>query len=1062
MRRTSRISGRILTILAAWAFLLTALAQPAAADPIKFARYPHTSHGKVAFTYHGDIWVADLDGKNPYRLTAHVAMDEFPRFSPDGNWVAFNSNRMGNDDIYVVPVTGGVPRQVTFHTTGDRVLYWTPDGERILFSSSRSAHPFMSPLYTVAAEGGLPVPMDMAMGASGMIRQDGSMIAFNRKGFSYWRKGYRGNNNTDIYVQDLGTKEITQLTDLDLKAFREHTQDAHPMWGADGMIYFMSEKDGIFNIWKIAPTGGDPVQVTRHRADGVQYPSISPDGRTIVYENEFELWRLDIPGGRPQKIAVDLAFDPKVNQVEYLRAEDRADDFSPSPDGEEVAVSYHGEIVIVPADPEKGEKRQVTSSPWRDWRQVWSPDGKYLAYISDESLEEEIWLFDLESGERSKLTDHASLKSSPVWSRDGSRLAFEAANRLFLAEAASGRVRELAYNEAGGYSVSEFSPDGRWLVYSRSDEDLNSEVYLYDIDERREVNVTDNPWREGSGALTPDGKWLLFSSNRDDGTSHLFKVSLTRMTEDPEDPLVKARKEEEASGGRDRGDQEQEEEQPPALTIETEGIGRRAIQLTSGSEGVYDFFLSADGKTIYYTTRTEDGTILKSIGLDGEDDKEIAEVGSYRVIPTADRKMVFWTQRDGLYRMPVSGRGKEQVRFDFTVTVDRKKEWRQIFQESWRTMKYRFYDEDMHGVDWEAMRRKYEPLLSYVGVNQDLYDLTNEMIGELNASHTGVSGPSGIETPDTYRTAYPGFELKPDGRAYRVSHVYRDGPADREWVAIEAGDYLMAIDGQAIEPPDNYWKFLNHTLNDYVTLTVSSSASGRDSREVRVQTVNSLRNIQYEEWVWQRRKMVEEWSDGQIAYVHIRSMNRSSLERFENEIDRFWNAKGIIVDIRYNGGGNIDQQLLDILERRPYEYWNNRWGARSWGRRPRQAIAGPKVMLINWRSASDSEVTPKGFRDLGLGTIVGTPTYGAVIATGSYGLLNGGRIRTPGSLVVAYDPTKPNNYGVNLENYGVAPDIWVENSPQDELDGFDRELKTAVDEALKMLAQGRWQYEGGR
>jgi tricorn protease len=227
---------------------------------------------------------------------------------------------------------------------------------------------------------------------------------------------------------------------------------------------------------------------------------------------------------------------------------------------------------------------------------------------------------------------------------------------------------------------------------------------------------------------------------------------------------------------------------------------------------------------------------------------------------------------------------------------------------------------------------------------------------------------------------------------------------------------------------------------------------------VRIRTVASLSDIKYEEWVQKNREFVEKESGGQIAYVHIRSMNQPSLRRFQNEINQFWNKKGIVVDIRYNGGGNIDQELLDILERRPYQFWNSRWGARTWGRRPRQAIAGPKVMLVNWRSASDSEVTPMGFRQLGLGRIVGNATAGAVIATGSYRLINGGSIRTPGSLVVTYDPSQPNNYGINLENYGVEPDIWVENTPEDEIRGFDRELKEAVDEALRMLRTGRYQY----
>jgi tricorn protease len=341
------------------------------------------------------------------------------------------------------------------------------------------------------------------------------------------------------------------------------------------------------------------------------------------------------------------------------------------------------------------------------------------------------------------------------------------------------------------------------------------------------------------------------------------------------------------------------------------------------------------------------------------------------------------------------------------------------------------------------------------------------MIGELNASHVGVRGPSSRPVDTQYHTKFLGVELEPADGRHRVTHVYRDGPADKEWLDIEVGDYVLAIDGQEVRAGENYWNALNHALNEYVPIQVADSPDGANSRELRIKTVTSLRDIRYEEWVADNRDFVEQESDGKIAYVHIRAMNRPSLARFENEIDEFWDAQGIVVDIRYNGGGNIDQQLLDILERRPYEYWNNRWGSRATGRRPRQAIAGPKVMLINNRSGSDSEVTPKGFRDLELGRIVGNPTSAAVIATGSYGLIHGGTIRTPGSLVVAYDPTKPNNYGVNLENYGVAPDVWAVNTPEDELNGFDRELKAAVDEALRMLADGKWRFttednQGGR
>jgi tricorn protease len=335
------------------------------------------------------------------------------------------------------------------------------------------------------------------------------------------------------------------------------------------------------------------------------------------------------------------------------------------------------------------------------------------------------------------------------------------------------------------------------------------------------------------------------------------------------------------------------------------------------------------------------------------------------------------------------------------------------------------------------------------------------MIGELNASHTGVSGPPGIERPSTYQTRFLGFEMVPDKDRYRVGHIHRDGPADKEWLRLREGDYVLALDGRELKVGENYWPRLNSLLNEYATVRVAADPDPKSptARDVRIRTVTSLGNVKYQEWVQRNRDYVDKLSEGKIAYVHIRSMDQPSLEIFRNEIGQFANKKGLVVDIRFNGGGNIDQEILDILERRPYEYWNNRWGSRAWGRRPQQAIAGPKVMLINWRSASDSEVTPQGFRDLGLGRIVGNPTNASVIATGSFGLINGGSIRTPGSLVVTYDPTKPNNYGINMENFGVAPDVFVKNSPKDELAGFDRELDTAVREALKMLSEGRWQYE---
>jgi len=1019
----------------------------AGAETIKFARYPNSSHGMVAFSYHGDIWVAGIDGSNPRRVTDHVAMDTFPRFSPDGKWIAFNSNRMGNDDVWIIPVSGGEARQLTFHTTSDNVQYWTPDGKGVIIATTRGANPWGAPLYIVPLDGSIPYPLGMDSGTAGMISQDGLKVAFNRDRMTYWRKHYKGNNQNDIFLQDLKTKEIRQLTDQNIQEFRTHVQDAYPMWGADGMIYFASERDGFFNIWKISPKGGNPVQVTSHRKDGVQFPSISPDGSIITYENEFDLWKLNVPNGKPERITVSMDFDNKRNMVEYLSADSKADGFEPSPSGDYVAVDFHGEIFIVPSTQGVGELQQVTSSGWRERYQSWSPDGAYIAFVSDESLEEEHWLFEVASGSRRKVTDHASAKSSVAWAPDSRQFAYVAANSLFVYDLGAQQNTQRASNAAGGYNLREFSKDGKWLVFTRSDDDQNSEVFLFDIGARKEYNITQNPFRDSGGALTPDGKKLIFTSNREGGMVQLFVVSLKKQTENPDDPLVRERLKKER-------EEKKKADESTAIAVDLQGIEERATQLTRGTNPVDAYFLSADGSTIYFTSRDDKGEGLFSIGIDGKDQKKVAEGSFPGLTPTADRKMVFFMQQNGIFKMTLPNKDKEQVKYNFSVKVDKRAEWEQIFEEAWRVMKYRFYDEKMHGYDWAAIKQTYRPLLKYVVESQDVYDLANEMIGELNASHTGVSGPSGIDVPSTYTTRLLGFEMEPDQGSYKVTHIYRKGPADKEWIDLKVGEFVVAIDGRKIKAGDNYWKILNEKINDFATVTVSSTPGGTGvTRDIRIGTVSSMRDIQYEEWVAMRREFVDRESGGRIAYAHIRSMNQQSLTRFQNEIEQFWNKEGLIVDIRYNGGGNIDEQLLDILERRPYAFVNSRSGARTWGRRYRQIVPGPKVMLTNHRSFSDAEMTPAGFRVLGLGSLVGTPTGAGVIWTGSYRLINGGSIRTPGSLAVTYDPTKPNRYGINLENYGVAPDVVVENTPEDQLKGYDRELKTAVDEVRRLLKE---------
>ena len=1040
-------------------------------EEIKFARFPHISHGKIVFSYHGDLWVVDDDGSKPQQLTDHIARDEYPRFSPDGKQIAFSSNRMGNNDIWVMPSAGGPVRQVTFHTTNDTMLYWAPEGDRILFATSRGAMQWGSPLYTVPLDGGIPEPIEMGMGAWGMFSQDGRSLAFNRVRYGHPKKNYRGSSAANIWVMDMQRNNFRKLTNIVLEEYKDHCHDAYPMWGADGMIYFMSDRSGKFNIWRMSPRGGEPEQVTFHSTDGVQFPSISPDGRMMVYSNEFDLWTLDVPEGEPKRIVIDIPYKPEDNLVQYLSTQNEADGFAPNLEGDYAAVDFHGEIFAVPAEAGVGEMKQITRSPWRERVGLYSPDGKYLAYYSDESGDEEIWLYETASGVRSKLTIQPSKKAMQLWSPDSRDILFTADNRIYLAAIPEGKITELAYNQAGGFQDIQFSPDGEWLVYSRSNDEQDSEVYLYDIVLDEEYNITQHPGRDRAVALSGDQKTLIFVSNRGNGVNQLYATALEKITIDEEDPLYKERRKKES--GERTGRQETKEELD-LLTVDMDNISRRARQLSTGSTGVGSTFLGIDGKTIYFTMGggargVQRGAAsvgsaaagLYAIDMDGKNQRKIADGSFSQMKLTPDGKTIFYREQNGIFRMGLDNKRKEQVNFSFTVFVDKKREWVQMFDEFYRHWKYSYVEEDMLGFDWDAIRGRYEPMVDYIGETQDFWDLAAEMLYELKSTHSGASAPrvAGQTVSRGYTTRLLGFEMAPHQGRYQVTHIYRGGPADKDWVDMAVGDYVLSIDGQEIKYPDNYWKILNKKLNEYATLQVSAFPNGGAPRQVRVRTVTSL-GMKYQEWVERNRDFVEEATDGQIAYVHIRSMNQTCLEQFRQEVDQYFNRKGMIVDVRFNGGGNIDQELMDILERKPYQYTWSKSSSVVWGRRPKQTIVGPKVMLTNWRSNSDAEMTPHGFRHLGLGRLVGTPTNGAVVSAGSYRLLDGGSTRIPGTRVVNYDPTQPNNHGYSLENYGVPPDVWVENTPQDNIKGFDRVLQTAVDEILQMLKEGKWQYEG--
>ncbi len=395
---------------------------------------------------------------------------------------------------------------------------------------------------------------------------------------------------------------------------------------------------------------------------------------------------------------------------------------------------------------------------------------------------------------------------------------------------------------------------------------------------------------------------------------------------------------------------------------------------------------------------------------------------------------------------------RRRINFNVRVQIDRPAEWAEMFDDGWRTMKYRFYDPNMHGMDWDAMRAKYRPLVEYVGDRQELLNIINEMIGELNASHTGAAPPPRGPAAGGVSTSHLGIELEPDSAAgrYRVTHIYEEGPADKDWVRVKVGDYLLAIDGKPVKAGDDYWSLLNMRLNRKVNVTFNSKPAEDGAWTTRIEAIsgNAYSQLRYERWVNERRKKVDELSGGRIGYLHIQAMNQPSLRRFEKEIREYRNKEALVIDQRWNGGGNIEQELLAILVQRQYQVWQPRGTEAT--TRPFAGFFGPKIVLQNWRSASNAEMFPAGFRALGLGKVVGTPTMGAVIGTGSYSLIDGSTVRTPGVGVFLADPKR-----TNMENYGVQPDMLIDNKPEDTLAGRDRQLEAAVEDLMKQLNGAR-------
>jgi tricorn protease len=1122
---------------AASAILFLACLLPGLATAqVKMLRQPTYSKGKVAFSYLGDIWVANENGSGLLRLTDNTARDVYPRFSPDGNWIAFSSNRDGNYDVFVVPATGGKPKQLTFHSADDNVVGWSPDGKRVMFSSVRAkgVFPSVATLFEVSVDGGTEVPVSTDWGATASYSPDGAKLAFMRHPAVWSRKHYRGAYAGDLWVMDVAAKTFTKLGDSEFKG-----NYLWPMYAAGGEIYFVSDRTpneknikyggpevmkSVNNIWKISEKGGAAVQVTHHTDGNLYFPSISADRKTIVYEDNFEMWKLDVATGKSTEIRIDLKADPKENDTELVTVNNDAEGFHLSPSNRRAAIVVHGEVFTIATD--RGEPQRVTETPWREQDVRWSPNGKWIAFVSDRTGRQEVWISDELGKTPKKLSDADCDKTSLVWAPDSKSLLWSGSDhKLRRVEIDTLKTDVLASGDAGNINAPQFSPDGKWISYAKQDNLLRSHVWIKNLDTGAEHMITSDQFQIATGAKwTADGKKLLLiggvgvpsmaSLGFRGSANQLFAVPLTHIDKAPDDREIDTEEQamaalnEAAPVGGGRGGRAGAAP-PVTVNIEWDGLERRIQKLTSMPGAVSMVIPSPDSRTYAFMSMgggagaaaaeegagggpglyviREDGTGMQRLnttvaggtGRGGGRGGGGYGGGGNEPQWSRDGRSIYMLQGAGIYVVSVpamaesstptaaagggrAGRGggaaaaaaatpaagaaagPRRVTFTVRMVIDRPAERKQVFEEAWRTMKNRFYDAKMNGVNWAAAEDKYETLLPHVADEEELHNLIMEMIGELNASHTGISGGGTLpgETPNTDRiqTRYPGFNMTPDASGYyKVESIYRKGPADHEYMKIAPGNFVLAVNGKELKTRDNYWELFNVLPGKKLEFLLNSKASTDGAWTITVDPLTPMAqsNLEYALWVEHRKEMVDKMTNGEIGYLHIKAMDAPSLEKFQEDLIDNRGKKALIIDQRFNGGGGIDQELLEILnQRKQYQLTRGRDSIDV--PRPVQAFFGPMVVLQNERSASDAEMFPDGFRRLGLGKLVGVPTMGAVIGTGAYTLLDGSSLRTPGAGVYT-------SAGENLENFGVQPDVWIDNGPADFLAGHDRQVEKAIE-----------------
>jgi tricorn protease len=1041
----------------------------------RLLRFP-TAHGEnVVFTYAGDLYTAPIQGGIARRLTSHDGFEMFARFSPDGKHIAFTGQYDGNTEIYVIPAAGGEPKRLTYTATlgrddvSDRMgpnnicMGWTPDGKHIVFRSRmHSFNDFLGALYTVPVEGGLAEQLPLPRGGFCSYSPDGSKLAYNRvfREFRTWKR-YRGGMSDDVWIYDFKTKVTTQFT-------KDPAQDIQPMWAGE-WIYFVSdrEKSGRLNLYKAPAKGGDATKITNFQDFDVKFPSLGD--KYIVFEQGGWIWKLNLENDKAEKLTIRILEDRVGARTQLHPVGKEVTNYEISPDGSHALFGARGDVFVVPA--KTGATRNLTNTPGvHERNSKWSPDGKYIAYISDKSGEDEVWICTADGKIHTQLTKNGdTYKYELNWSPDSTKILWtDKKLRIAYVHIVTKNITGVIQSPVWEVRDAVWSPDSKWIAWSQQEPNGMSDVYVHSVEKGENLKVTESRHNNSQPCFSGDGKVLFFVSARDfnpiysatewnhayQNMSRIYAVMLTKDTPSPFAPKQDEAKKPEAKE-KDKEPAKKDEKpgtaKPSGVTvkIDTEGLTRRIIQLPV-KPGNYRNLQSV-GSSVYYVGSGGMGVY----DLSAKKDTNLGQIGGYEI--SADgKKMIVSAQGKhaiiDLPRAPVTlGEGLNLSGME--VRLDRKAEWKQIYHECWRQMRDFFYDPNMHGVDWKGLRDRYEPLVEHVSHRADLTYIIGELISELNAGHAYVGGGD-MPRPKRLPLGLLGAKLKaaPDTKAVQIEKVLRGSswdpalksPLAEPGLDVKDGEWILAIDGTDLKDVSNMAELLINKVGKEVKLTLASTSDGKESRTVTVLPIASEADLYYYDWVEGNLEKVSKATDGKVGYLHVPDMLQTGLNQFAKYYYPQLTKQALIVDMRGNGGGNVSPMLIERLRREAIMITIAR---NSQPRFDPPIVQGPMCCLMNEFSASDGDLFPFRFRAHGLGKLIGKRSWGGVVGIrGTLPLLDGGTLNRP----------EFSRYDLEgkewiIEGKGVSPDIEVGNDPAKEFAGEDEQLNVAIRHMLEEM-----------